>query len=338
MGAWARSTVSAEPFCGTSIAARLDRLGAIVAIVLIMAVAADVWLASPLPDDSPAERAATSADTGGPSDPAPGRETFLAGYIGVPDYYCSHLDLQRPDGTDLHLKCLGWDGDAARFPIDGGVRSVEWPRRYEPFGFMVDFLHNKAIARLGRGAHGRRLRYPVIEEVPAEGTLKGQPAPPRIKLTDIFERLEFTHGHNVLLFTPMFRPLPITPRLRPYFGLGGGFALPHVEVWFPGEEPRTDEYQFAGPAAQMLAGIEIRTGRMSYFFEYKFTWAWIRGALTGDKSWQNWFLPGDLWRQFTRWWRGEQPKLGTFETHLSSHQIFVGAGYWWQRGTTTAAP
>jgi hypothetical protein len=115
-----------------------------------------------------------------------GVESLIAGYVGNPIYYRSNINVVRPDGTDLKLKGLGWDGDALHFPIDGGVRYVRWNDR---FGFMVDFLHNKAIARLGKSSHGRKLKYPVIEEVSASGTFKGKPVPSRIKLTkSVFHR------------------------------------------------------------------------------------------------------------------------------------------------------
>lgn len=265
------------------------------------------------------------------------RETLIAGYLAQPFYHRSDAHLTRPDGTDLMAKGLGWDGDALKFPIDGGVRAVTGPHT---FGFMIDFLHNKAVSRLGRGAHGRRIPNPVIDEVDLEGTIKGNPAPPRAKLTDVFTRLEFTHGHNVLLFTPIMRFAAVTPRIRPYVGVGAGFALPHVEVWFPGEENsrRTNEYQFAGPAAQLLAGVEFRTGNMSYFVEYKFTWAQISATLSESQSWRNFDMPGDLLRQLGRWWRGETDRLGRVRTTLAAHQVVGGAGYWLKRAPATSAP
>lgn len=308
-----------------------DNLGAASSILLLSAMAVQTWHAESV---TPGNESRTAAAASGPRavrSTVGEKETFLAGYIGAPFYDRSDVKLSRPGGTEVTLKGLGWDGDALYFPIDGGVRSVQWSSALPSFGFMVDFLHNKAVARLGKGAHGRKLKDPVIEEVEASGTLKGQPAPPRIKLTDIFDRFEFTHGHNVLLFTPMLRLADIVPGVRPYFGIGGGFALPHVEVWHPSESQRTNEYQLAGPAAQFVAGLELRTGKISYFLEYKFTWAGISGALTGDKSWLNFNMPGDLLRQASRWWSGAPPKYGTFETNLAAHQIIVGTGYWLSR-------
>lgn len=337
-GAWTGRPEPRHAHGGAGLPARTaERLASLAATAALATVVLHPdGLAMAPADAPPAAQDAAADQTRTPQ--RPGREILLAGYIAQPAYHRSDVRMTRPDATDLTLRQLGWDGDALKFPIDGGVRSVEW---WGSAGFMVDFLHNKAVSRLGKGAHGRKLANPVIEDADAAGTLAGQPIASRVKLTDVFERLEFTHGHNVLLFTGLLRPPAPTPRLRPYFGIGLGFALPHVEVWFPGgaRDDRTSEYQYAGPAAQALAGLEIRTGKVSYFLEYKFTWARISAALTGDESWMNFMLPGDLWRQLGRWRRGEAPRLGRIETTLAAHQIAAGAGYWWQvRRPALAAP
>lgn len=308
---------------------RAEKAASLAAIAALAAVMLDPAELAMAPPGAPAAPEARIGEGAAPAAVPRGREILLAGYVSQPLYQRSDVHMTRRDGTDVTLKALGWDGDALRFPIDGGVRSMEW---WGSVGVMVDFLHNKAVARLGKGAHGRKLEHPVIEDVDAEGTLAGAPIAPRVKLTDVFERLEFTHGHNVLIFTGLLRPVALTPRLRPYLGVGLGFALPHVEVWFPGgaREDRTSEYQFAGPAAQAVAGLEIRTGKVSYFLEYKASWAHIATALTGDESWMNFDMPGDLLRQLGRWWRGEAPRLGRLETTLTAHQAAFGAGYWWQ--------
>lgn len=332
-GAWPRRTGIDTPW-----RAILDKGGSLAAIAALASVAV---LNSENSDTAPDEAPPAVASEASPAEAKkarPGREILIAGYMSQPFYRRSDVHLTRPDGTDTTLKQLGWDGDAWRFPIDGGVRSMEW---WGSVGVMIDFLHNKAVARLGKGAHGRKLANPVIEDVDAEGTLAGEPIAPRVKLTDVFERLEFTHGHNVLLFTGLLRPVAVTSRIRPYLGLGAGFALPHVEVWFPGgaQDDRTNEYQFAGPAAQAVAGLEFRVGKVSYFLEYKLSWAHISAALTGDESWKNFNMPGDLLRQLGRWWRGEVPRHGSIETTLTAHQAAFGAGYWWQaRRAVPAAP
>jgi lipid A oxidase len=336
MHATLRSGLQLVALGNASIGAGLDKLASLAAAGILCAMAASAALSQATAPDDEISHVAGGASAASPGQTTSrGRETLLAGYVAQPFYGRSDVHMTRSDGTNLTLKGLGWDGDALRFPIDGGVRAVTGAHT---FAFMVDFLHNKAVSRLGKGAHGRKLANPVIEDADTVGMLKGAPAPGRVKLTEVFERLEFTHGHNVLLFTPLVRLASIAPRIRPYVGIGAGFALPHVEVWFPGEskEVRTNEYQFAGPAAQVLAGLEIRTGKMSYFVEYKFTYAWISAALTGDQSWINSDMPGDLLRQVRRWWSGEEPKIGRLSTTLAAHQVAVGAGYWLSR--SAAAP
>jgi len=300
-----------------------DRVGAVAAVMLLIAMTASAVVESTTESDR-GSQASRGQQLVSPA--FRDKETAVSFYLAQPFYRRSDVRMTRNDGTDLHLKQLGWDGDMLYPPIDGGVRSVTWSGAT---GFMIDFLHNKAVSRLGKGAHGSRKGSRPIETVDAAGTLKGRPAPARIKLTDLFERFEFTHGHNVLIFNAMARLGRLTPRIRPYVGAGAGFALPHVEVWFEGEqrENRTNEYQFAGPAAQLVAGLELRTGKVSYYLEYKFSWASIRGALTGDESWKNFNMPGDLLRQVLRWWRGEAPRFGSFSTTLTAHQGVFGAGY-----------
>lgn len=272
------------------------------------------------------------------------RETIAAGYAGAPFYHRSDLSLKRPDATDMTLKRLGWDGDALYFPIDGGARVIRWNGS---LGWMIDFMHNKAIAQLGKGAHGREIKNGVVDHVETQGTLKGKPAPSPLRLTELFNRLEFTHGHNTLMLTGLVRLMP-TSRIRPYLGIGAGAAVPHVEVRFAGEKRWTNQYQYAGPSFQVLAGLEFRHGRGSYFLEYKFIWASIHAALTGEHSWSlkklkltwlpRWLiepfaglteLPGDLSNQFSRWRKGAKPADGTIQTQLWAHTVVVGGGYAW---------
>jgi lipid A oxidase len=264
------------------------------------------------------------------------REKVASFYLAQPWYDRSDTHLRRNDGTDITLKNMGWDGDMLMPPIDGGVRYIDW---FGPAGFMVDFLHNKAVARLGKGAHGRKLSNPVIETVETKGTLKGNPAPDKLKLTELFDRFEFTHGQNMLLLGGVLRFSGLSPRIRPYVGFGMGVAVPHVEVWFNGEarQNRTNEYQYAGPAASAITGIEFRFGRMSYFLEYKTSWASISGDLTGDESWKNFNMPGDLLRQLKRWWNSEKPAYGDFSTTLTAHQAVGGFG-WRLTRSPTAVP
>ncbi len=328
----------------------VDAVSAAVAAVSLLVIVAQPWLAATNPAPHRPEQLEFSETVSGNTSQSfeTDRETIVSVFVGAPWYHRSDVKLVRQDRTDLELKQLGWDGDALYFPIDGGARVVRWSGS---FGTMIDFVHNKAVARLGRGAHGRKIENGIIETVETRGTLRGETAPATLRLTDLFERLEFTHGHNVLLFTGMMRLLPFAPSIRPYVGIGAGFAIPHVEIGMhdkPGRQ-RTNEYQLAGPAAQFVAGIEFRHGRGSFFLEYKYIWASVSATLSGDRSFSfknmeslkhlpRWLLepfsglmemPGDLMRQFKRWLAGTKLQ-GLLSTQLSAHQFVAGAGYVWR--------
>mgnify|MGYP001366309222 CR=1 FL=1 len=335
LGPWTMAGTAAPARPGQT--ARLDALSCLAAAGLILATFAQTYI---LPAVQPVENdSARLATATGPLSTAEPyvNERLFAFYIAQPFYYRSNVHFVRNDDTDVVFKKMGWDGDALMPPIDGGVRVVKWRHN---LGFMIDFLHNKAVSRLGKGAHGRKIASPIIETVEVEGRIAGKPAPKELKLTDFFERFEFTHGHNVLIATPMARLGEVYPGVRPYFGIGAGVAIPHVEVWYPGQDKatRTNEYQYAGPATQLLAGLELRHGNISYFLEYKFSYAWIAGSLTGDQSWMNFNMPGDLLRQFRRWLSGEPAKEGHFETTLGAHQIATGIGYWIKGRQPAPAP
>ena len=104
-------------------------------------------------------------------------------------------------------------------------------------------------------------------------------------------------------------------------GAGAGVLLPHTEVELTNRDPRTYEYNYAGPAGQALIGLEVRLLRMSVFIEYKFTYAQYEAPLSQmNGSWM--FL--DLWRQLKRWINGEEPPGGHVSTQLASHQLVGG--------------
>lgn len=258
------------------------------------------------------------------------REIAVGGYTGIPYHYPSDVRLVRPQGTDLTIRNVNWYGEPFRFPLYAGVRAIGWNG---PVGFMVDFLHDKAVAQTGKGAHGSRVsgERSIVQVVETSGVLKGVPAAERTKLTDILERLEFTHGHNMILPTAMLRLGTPFPRVRLYGGIGVGAAIPHVEVWPAGEDEksRTNEYQLSGPAVQAAVGLELQMPWGATYVEYKLTYAWLRTALTGGKTpaWCNCDFVSDFARQFVGWWRGDAPRLGMLATSLGTHQVVAGASY-----------
>ena len=172
---------------------------------------------------------------------------------------------------------------------------------------MVDFTHSKAYA-------------PMQDIKTMQGTFDGKPVAGKGKVEDFFDRLEFTHGHNMLTLNGLMR-FARFGRFAPYAGLGGGVSLPHSEVHAITDPARTYEYQYTGLNAQALLGLEFRLNTGSVFIEYKFTIADYSAPITHrDGSW----LPIDMWRQFSRWWSGAEPPGGWASTRLSSHQVIGG--------------
>lgn len=268
-------------------------------------------------DGSPSDRAAAS-NAANPSRLAPpGKELMFAGYGGVPYTYPSDVAVTKPGVHDFTAKNVGWDGKPFVNPIYYGARIVRFGN--SRFGTMLDFTHSKTLARLD-------------EDVTFNGTLNSAPAPERAALRSVFRKLEASHGHNMLTLNGLLRLPSFTPWLQPYVGVGAGVTLPHSEVQFAGADKRTYEYQLAGPVGQALVGLEFRTSRVSYFFEYKFTFAPYEMPLTErEGSW----LPLDLWIQFSNWLSGAEPPGGRLKTTYVSHQGIFGIGI---RSAPVAAP
>lgn len=237
-------------------------------------------------------------------------ETLVAGYVGVPYTYPSDLRLEDPaKKSDFTLKRVSWDGKPFKHPLYYGVRVARWAPGNRT-GVMVDFLHSKAISRPG-------------ETLAIEGTIDGKPAPKSARVEELFRTLEFSHGHNMVMLTGLFRLGALAPSVSPYIGAGFGVALPHTEVKRHSEADRTYEYQYAGPVAQGLLGLELRLPGSSVFVEYKFTFADYRVPMT----WRDGhLLVTDVWRQMQEWWAGTMPPAGHASTRLVSHNFIVGAG------------
>jgi len=239
----------------------------------------------------------------------PTREVMIAGYGGAQYTYPSKVSLKKTGQHDFSVDRVEWEGQPFKSPIYYGVRVVRWFTGGRT-GAMVDFTHSKALAQLE-------------QQAAFQGTINNAPMPAREALGNVFRRLEFSHGHNMLTLNGLWR-LPFSlPRLWPYVGVGVGVNLPHSEVQLKFAPGRTYEYQYTGPVVQAVIGIELRVPRMSYFLEYKFSLAKYEVPLTHrDGS----ILFVDIWRQFTRWISGEEPPGGFVSTTLTSHQVIGGIG------------
>lgn len=285
----------------------IDAISAIAAMVAILAAAA-------LPDPRGRDQnAVENADQLARAALAErvrykGGETLIAAYTGSPYTYASDLHIARP-GTDMTVHGIDWEGKPFDDPIYYGARVARWLTGSN-LGTMIDFTHSKAYA-------------PLEQEVRLSGTKDGAALPEHAKVGDVFHKLEFTHGHNMLTLNLLWRLPSLGSFVCPYVGLGLGAALPHTEVQIKGTHGRTYEYQYVGPAAQLLVGVELRVPRLSYFTEYKFTAAAYSAPLENRDGG---LLPLDLLHQFNRWLSGEPPAGGWATTTLVSHQVIGGMG------------
>jgi lipid A oxidase len=286
---------------------RWDVMTTIAAGAMIIASTGASILEQARVDNEPA--AAQRGGTGDPSSTAIGRETVLGAFTGTPYTYPSPAHIQNPaTKTDFTMDPVGWYTNPFKSPIYYGARVAQWFTGGK-VGTGVDFIHSKAIA-------------PLDDETNFSGTLDGQPLLARGRMRDVLSKLEFSHGHNMLMLTGFLRLPSVGARVSPYVGAGGGVLLPHTEFEYTnGSHPRTYEYNYAGPAGQGLAGFEIRLSKLSLFIEYKFTYGHYGAPLSeAEGSW----LPLDLFRQAKRWFAGEAPAGGHVSAEIASHQAVWG--------------
>jgi lipid A oxidase len=288
-------------------ARRFETLSSLFAAAALTAVAASILIAQAT--DGTTHAAASTRSAAGASYAPHGGETMFAGYSGVPYTYPSDVTIKKTGTHDFTVRNVEWEGKPFVNPIYYGARIVRWFGEGRT-GAMLDFTHSKTIAN-------------PDQEAAFTGTLNGAPAPERAAIRSIFKKLEASHGHNMLTLNGLLRLPSFVPRLHPYVGVGAGVSLPHSEVQFANNDKRTYEYQTAGLVGQALFGIELRTARVSYFFEYKYTFAPYTMPLSErDGS----ILFFDLWRQFRDWLSGEEPPGGRLTTDLASHQVIGGIG------------
>ncbi len=207
-------------------------------------------------------------------------EHVLSAYSGFSHTVPSDVTITRPDGASQTLKAVPWQGQSFKSPIYYGFRLAHWFGRL-PLGLMLDFTHAKAIAE-------REAEVKVLKarkgDAAAPGSTPERPAAVRQRITQLFKKLEFSHGHNLLLLNGLLRLPFASLRLSPYIGIGAGVAVPHVEVRERGLERRTYSYQLAGPAVQMLAGVELRFKQTSLFIEWKLSYSPHRARLEDERG------------------------------------------------------
>jgi lipid A oxidase len=316
-----RWTVRRHGAVGRPEGGAIDIAGGLAAIAVLILAAGTAVMQERIEEAPPVGEAVEARSVPRALATPPTKEFMIGAYAGAPYTYPSDVTIKNRGAQDFTVKDLGWDGEPLEDPIYYGVRVVRWFEGGNR-GAMLDFTHSKVLARMN-------------EDAAFQGTLDGAPAPARARIGDIFRKLEFTHGHNMLTLNGLWRLPSLNARLSPYVGIGAGVSLPHSEVQMKTERGRTYEYQYTGPALQALIGLEFRVPRMSYFLEYKFTFAKYEAPLTHrDGS----ILFVDLWRQWSRWWTGDAPPGGFISTLLASHQVLGGLGVRVGTAPAPAAP
>jgi len=208
-------------------------------------------------------------------------EWMMSLYGGIAHTFDGDVTLKESGNTYLTFHDVPWDDDSFKEPQYFGLRLTYGFHGRSPWGMAVDFAHAKMIAELDA-------------EVSVTGSRGGKLVNAREALGDSFRKLEFSHGHNVLTATILYRWFaqshpPGRNRLQPYVGLGAGVAIPHVEV---GVGPfSTGDYQFAGPALQGLTGLNVNLMKyLSVFAEVRLSYAHLDVDLQGSGS-----LETDAW-------------------------------------------
>lgn len=178
----------------------------------------------------------------------------------------SVVTVSRPAaGTDVRLSRVSWDDESFEAPLYYAVRTG-WtgPR----VGWDVELTHLKVRARTGQDVHAR-------------GTLDGRPVDDVRLVRSVFERLELSHGVNVVLGSAVFRqPVGRTTFVE---RVGAGLSVPHPESRIGGESRQG--YEIGDFAWGVSAGAEIRvSGGWHVTVELKLTRAHESVRIVGGEA------------------------------------------------------
>jgi lipid A oxidase len=208
-------------------------------------------------------------------------------YGGISESFDSDVTVVQPNGTNLTLYDVPWDGKSFESPPYWGVRGIYWFDANPSWGVMIDYNHAKIYSDLGA-------------TVQVKGTRDGVALNGTDRVSNTFDILEFTDGLNEIYLGGTYRWQH--ERWTPYVGLGVGLSVPHVEVRRAGSTVKTLEYQATGVAVEGLVGVEYRiTPRVSAFGDYKLSFSSNDADLNGGGTletdvWTNHFILGLSYR------------------------------------------
>ena len=191
-------------------------------------------------------------------------------YGGWSESLDSDVDLVQPNGTNMTLNDVDWDGHSFDFeggPPYYGLRLIYWKENKPAWGVMLDYNHAKVKPEL-------------TQTVTVSGTRDGAAVAGAQPLNQTVSLLEFTDGLNFLTLNLMHRMQ--RDGVTPYGGLGIGLSIPNVEFSRSNTLVETNEFQITGVAFQALVGLEMNVSdRVSAFGEYKFNYSMNEADLQG---------------------------------------------------------
>lgn len=204
--------------------------------------------------------------------PASASEIQAGFHLGWNKSFSSDVTFTGPGGTNFTVSDVPWEG--LSLPGDDGApyyggRLTYWFDDGAGWGLMLDYTHAKVRA-----------------EASANVALTGDTgasavAPGDYAVSDLFDRLEFTDGINLVTLSAMYRFKP-SGKFQPYVGVGGGIGIPHVEVTgaMLSGLPTTFEYHNSGATVQALAGLDFRLSKhFSLYGEYRLNYTPVNAPL-----------------------------------------------------------
>lgn len=194
-------------------------------------------------------------------------EWMFSAYGGSAWHLDSDVDFDAPNGDRLNFEDVAYRTEPFTSPPYWGLRAGRWFSDESPWGVAIDFVHSKVIAERG-------------DNVTVTGTRGGAAVNTVEPLSNTFSTFEYTDGMNLATLT-LFRRWQETPWfVKPYAGIGGGAAVPYVEVTGGGADTR--EYQLVGGTVHGIAGIELPVRDwVALFGEYRGSYVMIDADVDG---------------------------------------------------------
>ena len=186
-------------------------------------------------------------------------ETEVRIYLGTSSTRDSGLTIrQSATNSNARFSPVAWDSRASENPIYYGLRATHYFESAPNLGLGIDFVHDKAYAKLERA-------------VGAKGTWNGEPLDTSAPLSNWVQQLSMSHGINFIGPTLEYRwPAASSGRWTLYVGGGPIYYVNHPESTVNGLA--LEKYQASGWGWQVLGGVMFRlTEHWIVFGEMKYS-------------------------------------------------------------------